>query len=692
MLSIISPDNKQLENDIQSKIFNCISENEDFIFDAGAGSGKTYALIESLRFLINKFGMQLKLNNQKIACVTYTNIATEQISSRLGNSELVDVSTIHELLWQLIKNHPEELLIIHIEKLNYEIKRLSFDLLNADDEKIEKIFRAFRHLSEVLKNSFYVYVIEIKDKFYKAYDKNSKDFRAEFESDLNEYPNVLKSVVNFKKLVSTIYKVDNYKKCLDKIESNECLIVKYDSNYNTDLLHKMIISHDTLIEYAERMIREYPLLKKIIIDTYPYVFIDEYQDTNPLVIKITQQLSLYSKSIKRPICIGYFGDIAQNIYDVGVGSNIENKHPNLSKIKKEFNRRSYTEIIDIINKIRSDEIEQKSIYEDSNGGDFQFFANDSTSKDKFELLNDFIASHKALWKISKNNKLNCLVLTNKIVAKLSGFENIYNVFAKSDYYKKNYDKINSELLSKDFRKLGRVQSHLLKIVKLKYLLESPKMPIDSLLSKDIYSNLSFRDLKELIKTLQSIRKNTLSEYIYSLQELYEKSEVNSSYRKLIKPLLFVEQSDAIPIHTFLLGKLFPNLEDEDAEKANDNVNELLSISIEEYLCWYEFITETQDSEVVYHTYHGTKGEEFDNVIVFLEHSFGIQKNKFKSYFLNVERLSELNSKELVNFENTKNLLYVACSRAIKNLHILYLDDSSEIKDGINRVFGEISPY
>jgi DNA helicase-2/ATP-dependent DNA helicase PcrA len=38
--------------------------------------------------------------------------------------------------------------------------------------------------------------------------------------------------------------------------------------------------------------------------------------------------------------------------------------------------------------------------------------------------------------------------------------------------------------------------------------------------------------------------------------------------------------------------------------------------------------------------------------------------------------------------NTKNLLYVACSRAIKNLRVLYLDDIKEIRIGIEAIFGE----
>lgn len=42
-------------------------------------------------------------------------------------------------------------------------------------------------------------------------------------------------------------------------------------------------------------------------------------------------------------------------------------HPNLITVTKLYNRRSYTEIIDVANKVRNDEINQKSIYSDSEG-------------------------------------------------------------------------------------------------------------------------------------------------------------------------------------------------------------------------------------------------------------------------------------------------------------------------------------
>lgn len=52
MLYTISPENKQLELDIQQNISTCLDNFESFCFDAGAGAGKTYALQKSIEHVL----------------------------------------------------------------------------------------------------------------------------------------------------------------------------------------------------------------------------------------------------------------------------------------------------------------------------------------------------------------------------------------------------------------------------------------------------------------------------------------------------------------------------------------------------------------------------------------------------------------------------------------------------------------
>ena len=109
-----------------------------------------------------------------------------------------------------------------------------------------------------------------------------------------------------------------------------------------------------------------------------------------------------------------------------------------------------------------------------------------------------------------------------------------------------------------------------------------------------------------------------------------------------------------------------------------------------WILWYEFINDEQKADIVYHTYHGTKGAEYDNVIIIMENDFGrMNKDKFSSFFKHYKDADSLGEEDRIKFNNTKNLFYVSCSRAIKNLRVLYLDDVSVFKDGIKSIFSEV---
>ncbi len=783
-LSKMSPAYQREELAVQALINSHIDKNESLVFSAGAGAGKTYALTESLKHIINVHGDRLVRHNQKVICITYTNVATNEIKERLGNSGLVKVSTIHERIWDLIYGYQKELVNIHVEKLQEEFERLNSDLYDSMEEKEAKQFKAYRELSDVEKDDFRTVIINNKKEFFRAYDKPAKEFKSALESFIGQHVGLLSNVSNFKKTVNTIFRIENYKDCLQKIdEGKEGYVgVRYDDKYNRDVLHRMIISHDTLLEYALKMVENHDLLKRVILDSYPYMLIDEYQDTNKHVVEIMRLIEDYSKSIKRKLFVGYFGDSAQNIYEDGVGSELLSVHPGLQVVNKQFNRRSHSEIIDVINEIRADEIKQKSIFEDCDGGTVRFYTGTDENKQQF------IEEYKKKWGINSENKLHCLVLLNKFVAEFNGFPDIYRCFADTSYYKINYDLLNNELLSNDLAKLGEIPNLFYRILQFIDDLNDSGTPITNFINKKIYSRMTFKKMKELVSVSKSLKGDSLGEYVENIFGQYVSSG-NRDYIKVIKELIGLERCSHHDFTNHLLDKLFFNIgngrweefklmvfelfesdlfsevdEKEierfklklddffdgeyfssiDIQEANDfkqrlddfikeqkmssikpkimdmfmkkideifrnqiislidkdevevaktKLDELLDIGLDQWGIWYNFINNKQKSEVEYHTYHGTKGAEYDNVIIIMENDFGrMNKNKFSSFFKNRKDLSVLGEEELFKFNNTKNLLYVSCSRAIKNLRILYLDDISEFKDSIESIFGQTSIY
>ena len=206
----LRPEYIEEERQIQQKIYNAIDKFENIIFNAGAGSGKTFALIESLKYIIKTYEDRLQKSNQQIVCITYTNVAVNEIQTRLGNSDLVAVSTIHEKLWSFIKQYQKELLIIHTQNVKETLEKLNSDLLEI------KAFKAYRNLPPELKASFTTYVLENMDKFYKCYDLPAAKLKAAFNTDLTPYNGILRNVTNFKKTVNILYKINSFEECLKK--------------------------------------------------------------------------------------------------------------------------------------------------------------------------------------------------------------------------------------------------------------------------------------------------------------------------------------------------------------------------------------------------------------------------------------------------------------------------------------------
>ncbi len=90
---------------VNEQIYSCLDLDnpKSFFLFAGAGSGKTRSLVEVLKRFKNHNIHHLRLNGQKVAVITYTNAACDEIKRRLDFDSSFVVSTIHSFSWELIK-------------------------------------------------------------------------------------------------------------------------------------------------------------------------------------------------------------------------------------------------------------------------------------------------------------------------------------------------------------------------------------------------------------------------------------------------------------------------------------------------------------------------------------------------------------------------------------------------------------
>ncbi|NQZ07291.1 MAG: AAA family ATPase [Algicola sp.] len=100
-----------VEKALEDKILSCLDLDnpKSFLLFAGAGSGKTRTLVSVLRTFRKKYVQRLVHSGQKVAIITYTNAACDEIKHRLDYDPAFSVSTIHSFAWQLIKPFTEDI-------------------------------------------------------------------------------------------------------------------------------------------------------------------------------------------------------------------------------------------------------------------------------------------------------------------------------------------------------------------------------------------------------------------------------------------------------------------------------------------------------------------------------------------------------------------------------------------------------
>lgn len=176
-----------LEPEVQ-EIFQSIDKGRNFLLSGGAGSGKTYSLVNVIRQAI------AENPTAKVTCMTFTNAAVKEIEERVNHKNL-NVSTIHDFLWDSIKHfqkelkealislaNNEEVIKISIEEFNpvpdnyfavlpdgvqyKEFVRIREGIISHDELIIvaNYLFEKYPKLSSILKDKYkFIFIDEYQD-------------------------------------------------------------------------------------------------------------------------------------------------------------------------------------------------------------------------------------------------------------------------------------------------------------------------------------------------------------------------------------------------------------------------------------------------------------------------------------------------------------------------------------------------
>ena len=289
--------------------------DEPFKISAGPGAGKTHWLISHIKNVVSN---SHKLDVVKeVACITYTNVGIDTITSRLNiGNDVVKVCTIHSFLYaNVVKPY------IHLVAEDFGLKL--DELVVIDDSNFKSEGTATFVLNRIGKSWLDA----------KIYLKGL--LRAMWRYENHEYK-------HYKPDYAQAY----YLKSGKRYVGNDWYM-----GFKRWLWSGGYISFDDILYFSYILLSRYPNIYKLIKAKYPYIFVDEFQDTIPFVVDFLTQLGMEG------VIVGVVGDKAQSIYDF-LGATVQQFDnfavPGMQEYEIRGNRRSTKQIIKLLNIVRTD--------------------------------------------------------------------------------------------------------------------------------------------------------------------------------------------------------------------------------------------------------------------------------------------------------------------------------------------------
>lgn len=114
------------QTDQQLNQYVSLDNPQSFFLMAGAGSGKTRSLVSMLEYLRIEWRKNLRNTGRKVAVITFTKAASEEIQARISYDSSFHISTIHSFAWEMIRhfqNDIKEFLIDYYKRKLYELSK-----------------------------------------------------------------------------------------------------------------------------------------------------------------------------------------------------------------------------------------------------------------------------------------------------------------------------------------------------------------------------------------------------------------------------------------------------------------------------------------------------------------------------------------------------------------------------------------
>lgn len=628
-----------LEPEVQ-EIFQSIDNGRNFLLSGGAGSGKTYSLVSVIRQVIAENPIA------KVACMTYTNAAVKEIEERVNHKNL-NVSTIHDFLWDNIKHFQKELKNAIISLANDEdVSKISIDPANPIPENYYDIlpdgiqYKEFVRLREGIISHDELLIVA--NYLFEKYPKLSSIVKDKYKFIfIDEYQDTSKTVVD---TFLTHFKKSARNNTIgffgDAMQS-----IFPDTIGNLDDFKGDGV--ETVYEIPKKQNRRSPLLVIDLANKLRTDGITQEPSTDPNapnmiegVVKQGTVLFLYSTD-------GNINEVEKYLegnYNWDFNNSKETKELNLTHnlIADKAGFRNLMDIYDKDHILSFRDRIKKYIKVNNIATDF--------SESKFGEVIEALQHGKS------GRELNAVSPTNTMQIFIDGNAELYN-YAKS----LKYSEFSKMYVDKD------------------QLLDDKKQDED-----DENKKGSKRD--SLIKHLFKIQNNIT---LYQNKKYNEFLKVTDYRLKITsitsKRILKDNIEGLVNVEDKTIEEVIADANEKDISLIDDRLinfkkkkeylyNRVKDIKFSEFQKLYEYL----EGQTPFSTQHKTKGAEFDNVLVILDNG-GWNNYNFEKMFLGTASQSVS--------ERTRKIFYVCCTRAKENLAVFFHNPNAPVIAKAREWFG-----
>ena len=605
---------RQPDTEADRQLYECLNAipPRSFSMVAGAGSGKTTSLIKGLSEILSTNGRRLRLRRQKVACITYTEVAAGEIWADVGNNPLVHVATIHSFLWSVARSFQADIRDWVAARVDERIANLRTTAANFGP-RVQQRTR----------------------------DKNRDD-------------------------------VTRYERLRERIPAVRDFTYGTGSNYADGIL-----GHDDILKMVPQFIADRPLMRRLLVQQYPFLFVDESQDTAENVVTALKEVD---KELGHLFCLGCFGDPMQRIFPTGIGE-IE-PLPDWALITKPENFRCPPPVLDVANAIRRDADGLVQTGGRMAGppearvgapGSARIFILPVDAR-RDELLGRAStlmarSTDDPCWLPGGlGNAVKVLVIVHRMAANHLGFGALYA--AMNDKAPEDFRNGFLDGTAWPVRPFTRFVLPLVEAMSagdefgaMQVLRNrSPLLAQDGLAGVAVARRLA--EIRAVTGSLCEMLESGAAASNGDVLRLLRRSGLYALDPRLVSYLDFAAADPVLVGHT--------GGDDDDLSKEVAAMDAFLSCPAAQFRGYYRYMNEQSP----FSTHQGVKGAEFERVLVVLDDDEGTHVQFSYDKLLGTKPLSERDmanrreGKETV-VERTRRLLYVCCTRASKDLAVVF---------------------